>query len=76
MKLTEGQCAKSGIRVRTKTRTNDKYEKILYFYKNSSPDSKADLGEKSKFGVWRLISSRYDIVFVRYGIILIIRYQK
>ena len=39
--------------------------------KNSSPDSKADVGKKIYvFCTWRLILVRYDLVSVRYDIIL------
>ena len=40
---------------------NGKFEKKLYL-KNCSPGSKADFSEKSKFGIWKLILSRYDII--------------
>ena len=48
---------------------NDQFEKNVMSLKNSSPGSKADFSEKSKFGVWRLILSRYAMVLVRYDII-------
>ena len=60
------------IRVRPKTKKNDKIEKRTTSLKNSSPDSKADFSEKLVLGIWRLILVRYDIVLVRYDIILII----
>ena len=37
-------------------------EKECISLKNCSPGSKADFGKKSKFGVWRFILSRYDII--------------
>ena len=47
-----------------------KFEKKAISLKNSSPDSKADFPEKPLLGVWRFISSRYDIILVRYDITL------
>ena len=43
--------ADSGIRVRPKTRENDKFEKRAISLKNSSPDSKADFSEKFVCGI-------------------------
>ena len=57
------------MRVQPKTRENHKLGKRAISRKNSSPDSKADFPEKSKFGTWRLILVRYDIVLVRYDLI-------
>ena len=67
------QYAHSGIRVRPKTKKNDKFEKTEYIPQGSSPDSKADFPEKSKFGVWRLVLSRYDIVLNIQHIALIVQ---
>ena len=57
-----GRYAHSGIRVRPKTRTNDKFKKRTIYLKDSSPDSKADFSEKLLFGNWRLMLGRYDII--------------
>ena len=40
-----GRYAHSGIRVRPKTTTNDKFEKMSLSLKNDTPDSKADFSE-------------------------------
>ena len=49
---------------------NAKFGTNLYL-KNSSPDSKADLGKKLILRVWKLILSRYDIVLHIYHTISI-----
>ena len=43
-----GRYAHSGIRVRPKTRKNDKFEKRPLFLKNNSPGLKADFPQKVK----------------------------
>ena len=41
-KWSDGQYAHSGIRVRSKLRKSDKFEKRTLFLKNNTPDLKAD----------------------------------
>ena len=53
----------TGIKVWPKTAKNDKFVKKGFSFKNSSPDSKEDLSEKLVLGIWRLILSRYDIIW-------------
>ena len=75
-KWSYGQYAHSGIRVRQKTRKNDKIEETAIFLKNSSLDSKADFWKKSTFGIWRLILTGYDRILNIEHIILTIQYMK
>ena len=70
VKLSYGRYTQCGIRVRSKTRENDKFEKRTLSLKNGSPDSKSDFS--FLFGIWRLILSRYDIKSFVYDIKLII----
>ena len=60
-KTSYGRYAHSGTRVRPKTRKNEEFGKRGISLKNNSPDAKTDLWKQSKFDVWRLILSRYNI---------------